>query len=90
MTATGPPRHEGSKPSASSSTVTTRLFLYRWIYPSLLPFCFVLPIGLTRVDEAGICNRTDRATGCPTIKDFPNTVKVEYRQLKIPQTESLQ
>jgi len=90
MTATGSPWHEGSKPSAYGSIVTIRLYRCFWIYPSPLPFCFALPIGLTRVDGAGKCDGTDSATGDLTIRDLRITARMEYRQLKLTQTESWQ
>jgi len=90
MTATGSPRHEGSKPSAYGSIVTIRLYRYFWIYPSPLPSSLALPIGLIRLDGARKCDSTDSATGGLTISGLRITARMEYRQLKIPQTESWQ
>jgi len=59
-------------------------------YPSPLPSSFALPIGLIQLDGARKCDGTDSATGGLTIRDFQITARMEYRQLKIPQTESWQ
>jgi len=63
------------------------LNLYFWINPSLLPSSYALPIGLIGVDRAGKYDGTDSATGGLTIKDLQITARMEYRQLKLPQTE---
>jgi len=87
MTATGWPRHEGSKPSAYGSTVTVHLYRYFWIYPSPLPSSFALPIGLIRLDGVGKCDGTDSATGGLTIRGLRITVKIK-RGMTVPESTS--
>ena len=59
-----------------------------------LPFTafilFALPIGPIRLDGAGKCDGTDSATGGLTIRGLRIIARMEYRQLKLPQTESWQ
>ena len=82
MSATGSPRHEGSKPSAYGSIVTIRLYRNFWIYPSPLLSCFVLPIELTQVDAAGNCDGIYGATGGLTDQRSP-----EYHENGVQTTE---
>jgi len=90
MTSTGSPRHKGSKQCASGSIVTIRLNCYFWTYHSPFPSSFAVPIGLIRVDGAGKHDGIDIVTGGLTIKDLQITGRMEYRQLKLQQTESWQ
>jgi len=59
-------------------------------YSSPLPSSFALTIGLIQLDGARKCNGTDGATGGHTIRGLRITARMDYRQLKIPQTESWQ